>query len=130
MLLVAGGAAYKLASQIRRLPPMHTDSEADSGLPTGTAALDPARVAVLHFEDETEDSRLRALCAGFTRKLIHELSAIGSLNVISYNGIRQYYQRSEVTPDSLGRALGVGTIVEASVSESGGQLRVLAKSGG
>ena len=92
--------------------------------PIGAAAtFDPARVAVLYFEDHSEAQRLGPLSAAFTKKLIHELSQVEALSVISFNGVRPY-RDTNVTLDSIAHALKVGSVVEASIAESGEYLRV------
>ncbi|UCC48956.1 MAG: protein kinase, partial [Gemmatimonadota bacterium] len=106
------GRALELRVERGREPPI-----------TATAMFDPAHIAVLHFEDHSEGQQLGPLCAGFTKKLIHELSLVEALDVISFNGIKQY-RNANVTLDSIARALNVGSAVEASIAESRDRLRV------
>jgi serine/threonine-protein kinase len=87
------------------------------------AALDPRRIAILYFDDLSQDKELGALAAGLTESLIRELARVGGLQVISRNGVSPY-RDTRVPPDSIGRALRVGTLVEGSVSRSGDRLRV------
>ncbi len=94
--------------------------------PGGTgqvAVLDPRRIAVLYFDDLSQDKVLGALAAGLTESLIRELARVSGLQVISRNGVSPY-RDARVPPDSIGRALRVGTLVEGSVSQSGERLRV------
>jgi serine/threonine-protein kinase len=88
-----------------------------------STTLEQTRIAVLPFEDLSEEQALRGLCAGFTRTLISELTQIDPLDVISYNGVK-HYRNSDVPLDSIAQRLRVGTIVSASVQESQGELRV------
>lgn len=90
------------------------------------ADLDPRRVAVLYFDDHSEEDRLGYLAAGLTEALIHELSQVGTLEVISRNGVKPY-REGDVTPDSVARALRTGSLVEGSVQRSGDSLRVTAQ---
>ena len=86
---------------------------------------DPRRIAVLYFEHRGDSARTQYLADGLTEALIHELSAVKVLQVISANGVRPFRNASaSVRPDSLRRALGVGTIVQGTVTEEGNRLRV------
>ena len=96
---------------------------------TGAEALaqlspteDPRRIAVLYFEGRgSEDANL--IATGLTETLIDELSGIDVLTVISRNGVGQFRGES-VTPDSVGRTLEVGTVVDGVVTEAGDVIRV------
>ena len=55
--------------------------------------------------------------------LIHELSQVKALKVISRNGVAPY-RKSTVSDDSISRALKVGTIVRGSVVGIGDSVRV------
>jgi class 3 adenylate cyclase/TolB-like protein len=95
-------------------------SPADAGSPDFPAN----RLAVLYFQDNSPGEALGYLTDGLTESLIHELSGVRGLEVVSRNGVRPF-RGANVPPDSVARALGVGTLVEGSVSESNGRLRVL-----
>ncbi|UCC83975.1 MAG: hypothetical protein JSW46_03300 [Gemmatimonadota bacterium] len=82
-----------------------------------TASLDPTRIAVLYFDDESEDQSLGHLANAFTGALIDELSRVSGLDVIPRGGVKPYRDVS-VSLDSLVRALGMGTLVEGSVTGS------------
>jgi TolB-like protein/tRNA A-37 threonylcarbamoyl transferase component Bud32 len=86
-------------------------------------ALDPARIAVLYFDDRSPEQNMGYLADGLTESLIQELSRVEALRVISRNGVRPY-RGGAVTLDSIVRALEVGTIVEGSVARSGDVIRV------
>lgn len=85
--------------------------------------LDPSRIAVLYLDDYSKNHELGYLADGLTETLIHELSDVSGLSVVSRNGVRPYRDR-DVPPDSIGKALGAGTIVEGSVQRSADRLRV------
>jgi TolB-like protein len=72
------------------------------------------RLAVLYFQTPAGDTSARALADGFTESLIERLSEVPALNVASRNGVLRF-RGAEVSPDSVGRTLGVGSIVEGSV---------------
>ena len=81
------------------------------------------RVAVLYFEDSSPGKNLGYLADGLTEALIRELSGVRGLEVVSRNGVRPF-RHANVQADSMARALNAGTLVQGSVSESAGRLRV------
>jgi len=84
---------------------------------------DPRRIAVLYFQDRSPDQTLGYLADGLTEALIHELSGVSALQVISRNGVAPY-RHVDVGTDSLVRALGVGTIVDGTLTQFGDSLRL------
>ncbi|MGH7570966.1 MAG: hypothetical protein ACREMK_03870, partial [Gemmatimonadota bacterium] len=92
--------------------------------PESAAGLPVNRIAVLYFEDISRGGELGYLVDGLTGSLIHELSGVPGVQVVSRNGVKPY-RGASVSPDSVARALGAGTLVQGSVSESAGILRVL-----
>jgi serine/threonine-protein kinase len=113
LVAVAGVAGW------HRWGPGRNPSAADSG----AAGLDPKHLAVMYFRSEGSTDSLRFLADGLTEALIHELSQVKALQVISRNGVSPY-KKTDVSPDSIGRALRVGTLVEGTLAQSGGRLRV------
>ncbi len=88
-----------------------------------TGGLDSRRIAVLYFQDLSQDSSLGYVTDGLTEALIDQLSQVRSLDVISRNGVSPY-RGSELPRDSIARALGVGTLVEGSVGPVRDRMRV------
>ena len=88
--------------------------------------LDERRIAVLPFEDQSPDYSLRYVADGLEEELIGELSDVPALRVLSREATRRYHG-SAVPPDSVGRMLGAGTIIGATLRESAGRIRVLAR---
>ena len=76
--------------------------------------LDPARVAVLYFDDHSEGGRLAHVAEGITEALIHELAQIEPLDVVSRNGVKPF-RNPEIPVDSIARILDAGSLVEGSV---------------
>jgi eukaryotic-like serine/threonine-protein kinase len=86
-------------------------------------ALDPTHIAVLYFEQRGGSDSLGLLADGLTDALIHELSGVEGLQVISSNGVRPY--KKGTTPlVKIAQDLNVGTLVHGDVSESGDRLRL------
>lgn len=88
-----------------------------------SATLDPSRLAVLYFRDQSETRDLEHLADGFTETLIHELAGVEGLKVVSQYGVRPF-DGSDFPIDSVARMLEAGTIIDGSVSRSGDSLRV------
>jgi DNA-binding SARP family transcriptional activator/TolB-like protein len=91
------------------------------GARTPQAAEPPAaanHIAVLYFENQSSDRDLQYLAGDLTENLIHQLAQVEGLYVVSPNGVRPFRDRA-VPPDSLRRALGVGTLVGAGLRRSG-----------
>jgi TolB-like protein/tRNA A-37 threonylcarbamoyl transferase component Bud32 len=83
----------------------------------------PTHIAVLPFEDVSAGGELDHLGGAFARTLIDDLTQVKALRIVSFNGVRPY-RHSSLTPDSIGLALAVGTLVAGTVDESEGRLRV------
>jgi eukaryotic-like serine/threonine-protein kinase len=87
------------------------------------SAFDPRHIAVLYFQPRTPQDSLSYLADGLTEELIHQLSSVPTLQVISQNGVVPY-RHTSVPPDSIARALKVGTLVQGNIARSGGRLRL------
>src|SRR3989441_549200 len=92
-------------------------------LPAAEGGLDPRHVAVLYFEDLSQDSSLGYLTDGLTEALINQLAGVRSLEVISRNGVAPY-RATDLPRDSIARLLRAGTLVQGSVETVGTRLRV------
>ena len=108
-VLMAGWLAVRIAS--------------DAPGTVDAAGLDPARLAVLYFEDRTPGGNLEYLARGFTESIIHSLSGTEPLDVVSRYGVEPY-AGGDVPLDSIARALRAGTLVDGSVMRVGDTLRV------
>jgi serine/threonine-protein kinase len=77
--------------------------------------LDPTHLAVLYFDHEGADSTTRSVANGLTEDLIDRLGQVPALSVLSAGAVRPF--RDHAPPlDSIGRALGVGTIVTGTLA--------------
>ena len=93
---------------------------------TGTATPagpDPTHIAVLYFSQRGDSTGAPYLADGLTEALIHELSSVKALHVISANGVRAY-RNTTVVPDSIGRALRVRTIVQGTIAQTRDYIRL------
>ena len=87
-------------------------------------AFDPKHIAVLYFKARggAGDS-LSFVADGLTEALIHTLSEVKPLQVISANGVRPF-RNADVSTDSIARALKIGTLVAGTLAEASGRLRL------
>jgi TolB-like protein len=88
----------------------------------GVGRPDARHVAVLYFRAIRGDS-LAPLADGLTEGLIRELTRGTTLHVVSPNGVLPFRNTSAL-PDSIARALEVGTLVDGSVAAVGDNLRL------
>jgi len=81
------------------------------------SVLDPRHIAVMYFEDGT-GGKLGYLTDGITEALIDRLRDVRALSVVSANGTRPFHDQT--SPDSVARALNVGTVVRGSIEATRG----------
>ena len=81
------------------------------------------QVAVRPLADLSPDRGLGHVAAGLTLDLVSELARIPVLRVRSATVMTPF---ERATPDSIRRALGVGTLIEGSVAGEGDSLRITA----
>jgi serine/threonine-protein kinase len=85
--------------------------------------IEATSIAVLYFEDLSPDGDLEYVADGLTESLIDQMAEVRSLDVVSRNGVAPY-RGTDVTPDSVARALKVGSLIRGSVEPDGDDLRI------
>jgi len=115
--VVVGAAALVLAGAAWTLLARRHAGAASAG------GLDPRHLAVLYFDDLSRDHSLGYLADGITETLITDLSRVQPLVVISRNGVSPY-RSATLPPDSVARALAVGTLVQGTVEPLGDRFHV------
>ena len=93
------------------------------GRPRPTADAEAKHLAVLYFDDLSPDHSLAYVSNGLTEALIGDLAAVKGLTVVSKGGAATF-RGTTAAPDSVARALGVGTLVRGSVEPDRDKLRV------
>ena len=83
----------------------------------------PSSVAVLPLRNLTGDPADEYFSDGVTESLITALSNVQGLKVISRNSVFKFKDK-DVDPQDVGQQLGVDALLEGSVSQSGGKIRV------
>jgi serine/threonine-protein kinase len=94
-------------------------SDAGATAPShGRATHGIASIAVLPFEDASGSADTEYLCDGLTDRIIDALSQLPGLRVMARSTVFRYKGRG-VTPHSIGRDLGVQTILTGRVTNRG-----------
>ena len=124
LLLTIGGAV------IWRLVPTVTESAAGTSTSTAkksaisaTAPIDQKSIAVLPFENLSEEKANEYFASGMQDMILTKLAAIGDLKVISRTSTERYKSH----PDNLktvAAELGVATLLEGSVQKAGNQVLI------
>src|SRR5215469_15829629 len=96
--------------------------------PTGPARSDKIRLAVLPFENLTGDPEKEYLADGLTEQMISQLSGLNpeQLRVIARTSVMGYKHKDERL-DQIGRDLSVQYVLENSLRESEGHIRLTAQ---
>jgi TolB-like protein/Flp pilus assembly protein TadD len=92
-------------------------------LPRASAHKVDKSVAVLPFENLSDDPQNAYFADGIQDDVLTSLSKIGDLRVISRTSVMQYRSKATNVRD-IGKALGVSNILEGSVRRSGNKVRV------
>jgi TolB-like protein/Tfp pilus assembly protein PilF len=86
-------------------------------------AIPEKSIAVLPFENRSEDKANAYFADGIQDEILTRLSKIADLKVISRTSTQHYNSTPENLPE-IARQLGVAHILEGSVQKSGGSVRV------
>src|SRR5436190_186494 len=92
-------------------------------LPRASAHKVDKSVAVLPFQNLSDDPQNAFFADGIQDDVLTSLSKIGDLRVISRTSVMQYRDKATNVRD-IGKALGVSNILEGSVRRSGNKVRV------
>ena len=111
--VVAAAAAVMLISLISAA--LFLRRPADAG---------PPSVAVLPFRNLSSDPDDEAFSDGMAEELTAALSKIEGVRVAAPNSAATF-RNASASPQAIGKALGVGTVVEGSVLRAGGRWRVV-----
>jgi len=84
-------------------------------------------IAVLPLENLSGNIDQEYFSDGMTDELIGEIARIGSLRVISRTSIMQYKGRARKPLPEIARELNVDAILEGTVAQSGGKVRITAQ---
>ena len=109
-----------------RYKPSASEKAAEAVAQTSLAAPNNHSVAVLPFDNRSDDPQQGYFADGITEDIITELSRFQSLFVIARNSSFQFRSKA-VDVKHVGRELGVQYVVEGSIRRIGDRLRLTAQ---
>jgi len=121
VLAIGGGILWRFAAISAAMTTNATSGNEQSG--AGVAAIPVKSIAVLPFENLSEDKSNTYFADGMQDEIITRLAKIGELKVISRSSTLRYRSKAENVAE-IGRQLGVAHVVEASVQKAGERIRI------
>ena len=98
-------------------------TRAASGIPTSAvSSLEPS-VAVMPFENISQDVANEPFTIGIHDDLLTQISKVGSIKTISRTSVLQYKDRTQSVAE-IAAALGVATVMEGGVQRAGNMVRI------
>jgi adenylate cyclase len=122
LLLMAGGVSLWKSSQRKVSPPVEVASVEKMALPLP----DKPSIAVLPFDNLSEDPKQAYFSDGITEEIIAALSSVPKLFVISRNSTFTY-KGKPVKVQQVSEELGVRYVIEGSVRKAGDKIRITAQ---
>jgi len=95
--------------------------------PVPEAAIPEKSVAVLPFENRSDDKQNAYFADGIQDEILTNLAKIADLRVISRTSVMQYKSDAERNLREIGQQLGVAHVLEGSVQRSSNRVRVTAQ---
>lgn len=103
----------------RELAATPTEAVAEAGL----AAADPQSIAVLPFDNRSNQEEDRFFTDGIHDDLLTTIARIGSMKVISRTSVMEYRGTTKKIPE-IAAELGVANVLEGAIQRSGDQVRI------
>jgi TolB-like protein/class 3 adenylate cyclase/lipopolysaccharide biosynthesis regulator YciM len=97
------------------------------GLSQVTAAISEKSIAVLPFENLSEEKENAYFTDGVQDEILTDLAKVADLKVISRTSVMQYKSGAERNLRDIAKALGVAHVVEGTVQRAGDRVRVSAQ---
>jgi TolB-like protein/cytochrome c-type biogenesis protein CcmH/NrfG len=98
-----------------------------SPAPSATPAIPEKSIAVLPFENLSEEKANAYFADGVQDEILTDLAKIADLKVISRTSVMQYRSGVARNLREIGKQLGVAHLLEGSVQRAGGKVRVNAQ---
>lgn len=92
----------------------------------GTERTGLPSIAVLPFENQSNDPKQQFLADGLTEDIITDLSRLSSVMVIASDASSTYKEK-QVSPEKVGADLGVRYVLKGSIRQLGNEVRVNAQ---
>jgi TolB-like protein/Tfp pilus assembly protein PilF len=127
-------AEAPLTPALLRLDPMFDPLRSDARFekilassPPKTAAIPEKSIAVLPFENLSDDQENANFTVGVQDEILTNLAKIAKLKVISRTSVMQYKTKGDRNLREIGQQLGVAHVLEGSVQRAGKRVRVNAQ---
>lgn len=117
LLAIGGGLLWRLARNAPAAP-------APGAQGASTSENSDKSIAVLPFENLSDDKANAYFADGMQDEILTRLSKIGNLRVISRTSTLQFASHPENLTE-IAKKLGVATILEGSVQKSGNKVRII-----
>jgi len=128
LLLLAGLITAGIFFLRQRTPAQTSAAPASTQLTPGAAAAVPEKsIAVLPFENLSEDKANEFFTNGVQDEILSHLSKIADLRVISRTSVMQYKAGAQRNLREIAQQLGVAHVVEGSVQRAANKVRVIAQ---
>jgi TolB-like protein/Flp pilus assembly protein TadD len=101
----------------------HTILKAAGGVAISTAAANDKSIAVLPFENLSDDKSNAYFATGIQDEILTRLAKIGALKVISRTSTQHYASSPDNLPE-IARQLGVANILEGTVQKAGDAVHI------
>jgi TolB-like protein/class 3 adenylate cyclase/Flp pilus assembly protein TadD len=105
----------------------HRPSPAANPSGPGAIAVPEKSIAVLPFENLSDDKQNAYFADGVQDEILTNLAKVADLKVISRTSVMQYKNRAERNLREIARALGVAHILEGTVQKAASRVRVSAQ---
>lgn len=109
---------------LRRDPTSRAVAADAEALASRLAKIPQQSVVVLPLANESGDARQQYFADGLTEELISDLTQVAGLKVIGRHSSFQF-RNSTQTPAQIGAVLGVAHLIEGSVREDAGRIRIV-----
>jgi len=123
---IAIGLAFGFWAVSRQLSPQIMSSTASTA-ETNSALVPQKSIAVLPFQDLSDDKQNAFLADAVQDDILSTLSKIADLKVISASSVSSYVPGSTRNLSEIANALGVGYVIEGSLRQSGTHISISAQ---
>ena len=112
---------------VQRAPPRKMTSTAAEPAGSVASAIPEKSVAVLPFENFSDDKENAYFADGIQDEILTDLAKVADLKVISRTSVMQYKNAVKRNLREIGQQLGVAHVLEGSVQRTGNLVRVTAQ---
>ena len=127
LLLLGGGALWLYGSHGARTQTTATAASPAAAPTAHTAAADTRpSVAVLPFENRSDEHKDAFFVDGIHDDILTQLTKIGAMKVIARTSVEQF-RDTRLSTKEIGEKLGVTRVLEGSVQRAGDRVRVTAQ---